>query len=74
MGRMASINPVRMVRALLRLGWTPVRVAGSHYVLKKQGHPPVTVPVHRGRSLKEGTARAILEHAGIGEQEFFDEY
>jgi len=34
----------------------------------------VTVPVKKGATLKEGTARAILKQAGIGEDEFFDVY
>jgi hypothetical protein len=30
--------------------------------------------MHRGRTLKEGTARAILKQAGVSEEEFFDVY
>jgi predicted RNA binding protein YcfA (HicA-like mRNA interferase family) len=32
------------------------------------------VPVHRGKTLKEGLARGILKDAGITEDEFFDVY
>jgi hypothetical protein len=34
----------------------------------------VTVPVKKGATLKEGTARSILEKAGVGEEEFFKVY
>lgn len=75
MGRMSGIFALRMIKALARLGWTVARAEGtSHHVLTKPGCQPITVPVKKGRTLKEGTARAILKQAGVSEQEFFDEY
>jgi predicted RNA binding protein YcfA (HicA-like mRNA interferase family) len=71
---MATIQALRMIRALVRLGWTLDRVAGSHHILTKPGHTPVTVPVKKGATLKEGTARSVLRQSGIGEDEFFDAY
>jgi predicted RNA binding protein YcfA (HicA-like mRNA interferase family) len=71
---MASIQALRMIRALVRLGWTVARVAGSHYILTRTGHPSVTIPVKKGATLKEGTARSILRQARIGEDEFFNAY
>ena len=66
---------VRMIKALVRLGWSVDRASGtSHHVLTKPGHHPITVPVKKGRTLKEGTARAILREAGVSEDEFFDVY
>jgi len=63
-----------MIKALVRLGWTVARVSGSHHILMQAGRPSVTVPVKKGATLKEGTARSILRQAGIGEDEFFDMY
>jgi predicted RNA binding protein YcfA (HicA-like mRNA interferase family) len=74
MGRMASILALRMIRALVRLGWTVERSSGSHHFLTRSGHASLTVPVKKGKALKEGTARAILKQAGIAEDEFFDAY
>jgi hypothetical protein len=34
----------------------------------------VTIPVKKGATLKEGTARSILKQAGVSEDEFFDVY
>jgi predicted RNA binding protein YcfA (HicA-like mRNA interferase family) len=73
-GRLASIQALRLIKALARLGWTVVRVSGSHHILAKPGRSPVTVPVKKGATLKEGTARSILKQAGVGEDEFFDVY
>ncbi|MFC1642751.1 type II toxin-antitoxin system HicA family toxin [Myxococcota bacterium] len=50
------------------------RPSGSHAVLARPGSNPVTVPLHRGKALKEGTARGILKQAGISEDAFFDVY
>lgn len=74
MGRMATIQALRMIKALVRLGWTLDRVAGSHHILIRPGHSPVTIPVKKGATLKEGTARSILRQAGVSEDEFFDAY
>jgi len=72
---MASIVALRMIKALVRLGWSVNRASGtSHHVLTKEGYRPITVPVKKGRTLKEGTARAILRQAGVLEEEFFDVY
>jgi predicted RNA binding protein YcfA (HicA-like mRNA interferase family) len=74
MGRLASIQALRMIKALARLGWTVARVSGSHHILAKPGHPPVTIPVKKGATLKEGTARSILKQAGVSEDDFFQVY
>lgn len=74
MGRMAQIMGERMVRALSRLGWQLARQSGSHAVLTRAGANPLTVPLHRGKTLKEGTARGILKQAGLSEDAFFDVY
>jgi predicted RNA binding protein YcfA (HicA-like mRNA interferase family) len=71
---MASIVAARLVRALVRLGWTLDRQAGSHAVLTKPGRNAVVVPMHKGKPLKEGTARGILKQAGLTEEEFFRAY
>jgi len=63
-----------MIKALVRLGWTVARVSGSHHILTMSGHPSVTIPVKKGATLKEGTARSILKKAGVDEDEFFQVY
>jgi predicted RNA binding protein YcfA (HicA-like mRNA interferase family) len=39
------------VRALGRLGWRVDRQSGSHVVLTYPGKMPVTIPVHKGKTL-----------------------
>jgi predicted RNA binding protein YcfA (HicA-like mRNA interferase family) len=74
LGRLAQLSGERLVRALVRLGWTVDRQSGSHVILTFARKNPVTVPVHRGKTLKEGTARGILKCAGVSEEELFDVY
>jgi len=74
MGRLAQLTGERLVRALVKLGWTVKRQSGSHVVLGRQEYGSVTVPVHRGKTLKEGTARSILKAAGVSEEELFRVY
>ena len=77
MGRMAQLSATRLVRALVRLGWTLDRQSGSHAVLTKPGRNPVTVPIHQGLALKEATTRAIEQSsskAGVGERALFEVY
>jgi predicted RNA binding protein YcfA (HicA-like mRNA interferase family) len=56
------------------LGWRIDRQSGSHVVLTFPARQPVTVPVHKGKTLKEGTARGILKSAGVTEDELFAVY
>ena len=74
MGRLAQVVGERLVRALVRLGWTVARQSGSHVVLTFAGKNQVSVPVHKGKTLKEGTARGILKSARVAEEEFFEVY
>lgn len=74
MGSLNDLDGRRVLRALVRLGWIEDRVVGSHHVLKREGHATLTVPVHRGKSIKQGTMRALLKHADLTETEFLAAY
>jgi predicted RNA binding protein YcfA (HicA-like mRNA interferase family) len=71
---MSGIQAERMIRALGRFGWTLHRRGRHQCVLTDGTGRIVVVPMHKGRTLREGTARAILAQAGIDEEAFFDEY
>jgi len=73
-GRLAQVTGERLVRALVKLGWTVKRQSGSHVVLARTGQTPVTIPVHKGKTVKEGTARGILKIAGVSEDALFEVY
>ena len=73
-GEAGAANGRTLIRALVRLGWTVARQSGSHVIFSFAGRNPVSVPVHRGKTLKEGTARGILNSAGVTEEQLFEVY
>ena len=68
MSRAPRLTSRELLRALRRLGWSPVAQRGSHMQLT---HPQragrVTVPVHAGETLA-----AILDQLGISIDELRD--
>jgi len=74
MGKVSGLNALRVVRAFIRMGWRHTRTHGSHYVLEADGRPTLSIPVHKGKPMKEGTVRGILRVAGVSLEEFFRNY
>lgn len=62
-----------MLRFLERLGFTVVRVRGSHHVLQR-GDEHTTIPVHGNETLKIGTLRSILRDVRLSPSEFQDSW
>jgi len=47
-------------------GWTLDRISGSHHIYKNaQLQRVISVPVHAGKTLKQGLQRALLKSATI---------
>ncbi len=71
MGRLAGHKPRKVLRAFKHFGWELDRTVSSHHILKKEGHRDiVSIPCHRGRSVKEGLLRSQLRVAGISTDDF----
>jgi len=64
-----SVRGERVVRALEKVGFKAVRVAGSHYIMRHTDGRGTTVPVHPGRDVAKGTLRGILADAGMTVEE-----
>jgi predicted RNA binding protein YcfA (HicA-like mRNA interferase family) len=71
---MSGIHAERLIRAFGRLGWRFHRRGRHQCVLTDGNGRIVVVSIHKGRTLKEGTARAILQQAGVDEETFFANY
>lgn len=54
-----------LVKLLKKSGWVLDRVAGSHYIMIKEGRRSVPVPVHGKKDLPKGLVRAIKKQVGI---------
>ena len=70
MSRLPSLKPRQVVAALVRHGFTVIRIAGSHYQLfDERTRRHTTVPYHN-RDLPRGTLVAIITQAGLTRDEF----
>ena len=67
--KLPVISGKESVRALVKLGFTARLGKGYHIVLQKN-HRVLSVPLQK--TLKKGTLRKILRHAGISVEEFND--
>ena len=68
---MKEISGKAFARAVERLGWKLLRVAGSHHIYGKDGSiVRLSVPIHGNKSLKFGLLRHLMKQAGIAEDEF----
>ena len=71
MSELPSVTGRQAVSAFNRLGFSVVRIRGSHHIMKKAGHGyNLSVPVHQGEILKKGTLRDLIGAAGVTAQEF----
>jgi predicted RNA binding protein YcfA (HicA-like mRNA interferase family) len=53
-----------VITMLKKEGWVVKRVAGSHYIMQKEGYRLVPVPFH-GKDLKTGLTKAISKQTGV---------
>ncbi len=70
-----NLKPERVIRAFVRDGWQKERQTGSHVILSKEGHPSIlSIPVHKGKPVKQGLMRKLIEMSGITIDHFFSLY
>jgi predicted RNA binding protein YcfA (HicA-like mRNA interferase family) len=70
-----NLKPERVVKAFERAGWTNEGQRGSHVKLTKEGNPNIlSIPVHKGKSIKKGLLIDQIEKAGLTVKEFLRYY
>jgi predicted RNA binding protein YcfA (HicA-like mRNA interferase family) len=73
MSKLPSVSGKDAVKAFKKLGFAEDRTAGSHVILKKEGHEfLLAVPVHGNRDLKPGTLKGLLNASGATLQQFLE--
>ncbi len=71
MTRLGSYSGEKVVRAFKRAGWHIARRKGSHVIMEKEGfNATPSIPVHKGKDLKNGTLRDLIRDAGLSVEEF----
>jgi predicted RNA binding protein YcfA (HicA-like mRNA interferase family) len=73
MSSLPSVSGMDAIRAFAQHGFELDRVAGSHHILKKDGHAfLLSVPVHGNQSLKRGTLRGLIRGSGLTVEQFLE--
>lgn len=72
MNRLPILKPDEVLRKLRRAGFEIDHVTGGHYILRHKDGQRTVVPYHRGRDIKRGVLRAILQQAGLTVEEFLN--
>lgn len=65
MNRLPMVKGEQVVDALKRAGFSVLRVKGSHHVLGHADGRRTVVPVHKGKDIKRGLLRKIIDDAGL---------
>lgn len=70
-----NLKPDRVVKAFERAGWINRGQRGSHVKLIMEGNPNIlSIPVHKGKPIKQGLLRDQIEKAGLTIDEFMGHY
>jgi predicted RNA binding protein YcfA (HicA-like mRNA interferase family) len=75
MSGLHNLKAVRVVKAFERAGWYAERQTGSHVILSKEGNPNIlSIPIHKGRPIKQGLIKTLIKISGLTEREFLQLY
>ena len=75
MSGLHNLKPNRVIKAFERAGWMVEGQKGSHVKLTKEGNPYIlSIPVHKGKSVKQGLLRDQITKAGLTIEEFLKLY
>lgn len=75
MSGLHNLKPERVVKALERAGWISRGRKGSHTKLTKDGNSNIlSIPVHKGKSIKKGLLLDQIKKAGLAVEEFLGYY
>jgi predicted RNA binding protein YcfA (HicA-like mRNA interferase family) len=75
MSGLNNLKPQRVVKTFERAGWQVERTTGSHVILAKPGSSRIlSVPVHKGKPIKQGLIRNLISVAGLTVKEFMGLY
>ena len=70
MSGLLSISFRKLARALVRLGFKPVRQSGSHMIFKHPDGRATVVPNHAREDIGPGLLRKILKDANVDPSTF----
>ena len=73
MSSLPSLSGQSVIKAFEAAGFSVVRIASSHHIMKKDGCEfLLAVPVHASKPVKAGTLRKLIRASGLTVTEFND--
>jgi predicted RNA binding protein YcfA (HicA-like mRNA interferase family) len=73
MSTFPAVTGQQVIRVLRRLGFTVLRVRGSHHFLQHSDGRRTVVPVHRGETIGRGLMSQILKDCDLDRDHFHQE-
>jgi len=71
MAGLHKLTPEKVIRAFEKAGWVSRGQRGSHVKLTKEGNPNIlSIPVHKGKTIKIGLLKDQIKKSGLTEEEF----
>lgn len=75
MSSLHGLKSERVIKAFVRAGWRIERQTGSHVHLSREGNINIlSIPVHKGKPVKQGLLRNQIAKAGLTVEEFLKLY
>jgi predicted RNA binding protein YcfA (HicA-like mRNA interferase family) len=75
MSKLHNLKPDKVIKAFERAGWRIERQTGSHVILSRENYPYIlSIPVHKGKPIKQGLIKALIKAAQLTEKEFLGFY
>jgi len=75
MSGLHNLKPDMVIKAFERAGWKVRKQTGSHVKLTKEGSSYIlSIPVHKGKPIKQGLLRDQIKKAGLTVDEFLELY
>jgi predicted RNA binding protein YcfA (HicA-like mRNA interferase family) len=75
MSSLHNLKPDRVIKAIERAGWKAKKQTGSHVKLTKEGNANIlSIPVHKGKPIKQGLLRDQISKAGLTVEDFLRLY
>ena len=65
MSQWRSIKASRLLVALLKIGWSVKRQAGSHKTLERSGYPDYVFAFHDGDEIGPKMLARVAKHTGL---------
>ena len=68
--KLRPLSSNKVMKILIKLDFTHVRTAGSHFVFKHPDGRVIVIPVHKGELIGRGLLRKIIRDTKLSKEDF----